>query len=289
MEQLFKLFDEDFQQMQICNLQTIKEEYNVEILKNIFNCIDLTSLKTDDNIESIKLFCTKVKYFQDRFADMPNVAAVCVYPVFAPVARKILSGTGVKKAVVSAGFPSSQTFAEIKAAETKQALDYGANEIDIVISVGEFLSGNYGQVAEEIKSVKWEMGNAKLKVILETGMLVTAENIWKASLIAMNCGADFIKTSTGKTDISATPEAGFVMLHAIKAFYEKKGKKVGFKPAGGIVTVEDAMIYWSLVKNILGDEWLNNNYFRIGASRLANNVLTEIERIKGSDIVVNYF
>ena len=289
MEQLFNQFDEDFKRMQSYKLPDIKEEYNTEILKNIFNCIDLTSLKTDDSKESIENFCNKVKDFQSHFNDMPNVAAICVYPVFTSVISKVLRGTEIGRAVVSAGFPTSQTFTEIKAAESKQAFDMGANEIDVVISVGEFLKGNYKYVADEIKSIKWETGNAKLKVILETGMLVSAENIWKASILAMDSRADFIKTSTGKTEISATPEAAWVMLNAIKAYYLKKEKKIGFKPAGGIVTVEDAMIYRSLVNFVLGEEWLNNNYFRIGASRLSNNILTEIEKLKGSNKVINYF
>jgi deoxyribose-phosphate aldolase len=289
MKELFDAYNEDFRQMPLWDPSNINKEYDIDILKNIFNCIDLTSLNTNDNKNSITFFCNKIKEFQTHFVDMPNVAAVCVYPVFATVISTVLRGTEVKKAVVSAGFPSSQTLIDIKIEETKLAVFNGANEIDIVISVGEFLDGNYDLVTEEIRKIKETTGKNKLKVILETGILNSQENIWKASLIAMDAGADFIKTSTGKHTVSATPDAAWVMTHAIKAFYEKTGKKIGFKPAGGIVTVDDAMMYWSIVKEVLCDSWLNNNLFRIGASRLANNVLTEIERLKGSDKVINYF
>jgi deoxyribose-phosphate aldolase len=291
MTDLFDTYDEYFRRLSLWNPSNIKinNEYNVDTLKNIFNCIDLTSLNTDDSKNKIKIFCNKVKDFQIYFPDMPNVAAVCVYPVFTDVINKALGDCKVQKAVVSAGFPSSQTFWEAKIAETKQSLFFGANEVDIVIPVGEFLEKNYDFTFLEISTIKKCTIDAKLKVILETGILNSTENIWKASLIAMDAGADFIKTSTGKLNISATPDAAWVMTHAIKAYYDKTGKKIGFKPAGGIVTVDDAMIYRSIVKEVLGDSWLNNNLFRIGASRLANNVLTEIEKIKGSDKVINYF
>lgn len=289
MTPLFDFFDEDFRQMPLWSPFDIEKKYDIDILKNIFSCIDLTSLNTNDSSNKIEDFCEKVKYFHSHFIDMPNVAAVCVFPVFASVLGNVLSGTGVGKAVVSAGFPTSQTFLDVKIEETKRALFFGADEIDIVISVGEFLENNYEFVAEEINAIKNITENAKLKVILETGALDSAENIWKASLIVMEAGADFIKTSTGKYAVAATPEAAWVMTHAIKAFNKKRKKKVGFKPAGGIVTVDDALIYWMIVDKVLGNEWLNNSYLRIGASRLANNVLTEIEKLKGSDKTVSYF
>ena len=291
MEHLLNTFIEHYKRMPLWNPSIIKnsEKYDANILRNIFNCIDLTSLNTEDNRDKIEKFCNKVKEFNSHFSDMPNVAAVCVYPVFADIINRNLAETDVKKAVVSACFPSSQTFLDIKIEETKKAISMGANEIDIVISVGEFLSHNYKFVAEEIRALKNVAGNAILKVILETGLLCSPENIWNASIIAMDSGADFIKTSTGKTNISATPEAAWIMTNAIKAFYLQTGKKVGFKPAGGIVTVEDAMIYRSIVKETLGDSHLNNRLFRIGTSRLANNVLTEIESLKGANKIVSYF
>ena len=291
MEHLLNAYIEDYKRMPLWNPSIIKNtgNYDENILKKIFNCIDLTSLNTDDNKNKIEKFCYKVKDFHSYFADMPNVAAVCVYPVFTDVINRILTETDVKKAVVSACFPSSQTFLNIKIEETRKAISLGTNEIDIVISVGEFLDNNYNSVAEEIRILKDIATDAKLKVILETGLLCSPENIWKASITAMESGADFIKTSTGKTNISATPEAAWVMTHAIKAFYNKTGKKIGFKPSGGIVSVEDAMIYLLIVKEVLGDNHLNNKLFRIGASRLANNVLTEIETLKGVDKKINYF
>ncbi|WP_262487090.1 deoxyribose-phosphate aldolase [Geofilum rubicundum] len=195
----------------------------------------------------------------------------------------------VNRAVVSASFPSAQTFLETKVEETKRAVFFGANEVDIVISVGEFLEGNYEFVGNEITTIKAVTGKAHLKVILETGALKDSASIWKASLLAMEAGADFIKTSTGKLSPAATPEAAWVMTHAIKAYAKKKSKMIGFKPAGGIATVEDALLYWAIQEQVLGEKWLSNNYFRIGASRLANQLLTEIEAMKGKQGDVSYF
>ena len=283
-------YEEDFKNIASWNPSLIEvRKTETGLLKRIFNSIDLTSLNSTDSINSISIFCKKVLEFPDKFHDMPNVAAVCVYPLFASVLAKFLNGTDVRKAVVSASFPSSQTFPEIKIEETKLALSNGADEIDIVIPVGEFLENNYEFVVEDIASIKDIMGNAKLKVILETGALGTGENIWKASILAMNAGADFIKTSTGKVNISATPEAAWIMTHAIKAHVRHTGAKIGFKPAGGISTVDEAILYWSIVENVLGEEWLNNNLFRIGASRLANNLLTEIEKLNGNSKAVSFF
>jgi deoxyribose-phosphate aldolase len=290
MNPLFDLFESDFKAMAAWNPVFIEPTTTTpELLKNIFSCIDLTTLNTTDSSNKVEDFCEKVLNFPTQFPDMPNVAAVCVYPVFASIPSAILKTTNVQRAVVSVGFPSSQTFLDVKVQETKRALFLGANEVDVVISVGELLEGNYEFVAEEIRAIKAVMGGAHLKVILETGALSSPENIWNASLVAMEAGADFIKTSTGKIAVSATPEAAWVMTHAIKAFEKNSQKKIGFKAAGGIVTVEDAKLYWGIVDKVLGEEWLNPQHFRIGASRLANNILTEMELLSASDKVIGYF
>lgn len=287
---LFELFEEDFKKIPVFNSEELQlPAKNADLLKQIFNCIDLTSLNTTDSSNDIEDFCEKVANFPKNFPDMPNVAAVCVYPVFASILASKLKNLSVNRAVVSASFPSSQTFLETKVEETKRALFFGANEVDIVISVGEFLEGNYEFVGNEIASLKAVAGKAHLKVILETGALQDAESIWKASLMAMEAGADFIKTSTGKMSPAATPEAAWVMTHAIKAYAKKKSRMVGFKPAGGIASVEDALLYWAIQEQVLGEKWLTNAYFRIGASRLANNLLTEIETINGHHQEVSYF
>jgi deoxyribose-phosphate aldolase len=269
---------------------SLKEVNNTDVLKLIFNCIDLTSLNTTDSAESITGFVNKVNSFADDYPDMPEVAAICVFPVFTPVLKSTLKRENVKKAVVSAGFPSSQTFTDVKKLETQRAVGFGADEVDIVLSVGEFLEGNYDFVYEEITAVKDVMKDAHLKVILETGALKEPEEIWMASLLSIEAGTDFIKTSTGKQQPAATPEAFYVMARAVKAFYEKTGKKIGLKAAGGISTSEDALVYYRIVKDVLGDEWLSNKLFRIGASRLANNLLSDIISIeKGEKTEIKYF
>ncbi len=263
---------------------------NIETLKLLFNCIDLTSLNTEDSADSIREFVDKVNDLSTHFKSVPQVAAMCVYPVFAPVLNGALKAKGVNIAVVSAGFPSSQTFSDVKKLETQRAIDFGANEVDIVISVGEFQEGNYEFVGEEISMIKAVMKDAHLKVILETGALKEMDEIWLASVLSMETGADFIKTSTGKQQPAATFEAAYVMLNAIKKHHKESGKMIGFKPAGGISTAEDALVYYQLVKDILGEEWLNNKYFRIGASRLANNLLTKIQNLEtGKTNEINYF
>lgn len=263
---------------------------NLEVLKTLFSCIDLTSLNTEDSADSIREFVDKVNAFDASYKDIPQVAAMCVYPVFTPVLKSALKAEGVNIAVVSAGFPSSQTFSDVKKLETERAVDFGADEVDIVISVGEFQDGNYEFVGEEIKLIKSVMKDAHLKVILETGALKEIEEIWFASFLAIESGADFIKTSTGKQQPAATFEAAYVMLNAIKLYHEKTGKKIGFKPAGGISTPEDALVYYQLVKEILGDEWLNNKLFRIGASRLANHLLSQIKTLEtGSTQEIKYY
>lgn len=259
----------------------VAENNTEEVKKLLFNCIDLTTLNSTDSDESVMKFTEKVNKFDDEFPDLKNVAAICVYPNFAEVVKNTLDVDGINIACVSAGFPSSQTFIEVKIAETAMALMEGADEIDIVISIGKFLSGDYETMCEEIQELKDTCKERHLKVILETGALKTASNIKKASILSMYSGADFIKTSTGKQQPAATPEAAYVMCEAIKEYYEKTGNKIGFKPAGGINTVNDALIYYTIVKEILGEEWLNNELFRLGTSRLANLLLSDI---KGEDI-----
>lgn len=281
-EELFKLYD--------CNLKDEKvkqdvekiisehfaENDNKEVYKQCLNQIDLTSLNGADTENQIIEMTNKVNNFKANFPDLPNVAAMCVYPALVPTVKSHLK-ENIGIAAVAAGFPSSQTFIEIKVAETAMAVLEGASEIDVVISIGKFLEGKYEEVYEELSEIKAACRDAHLKVILETGDLKTAENIKKASIIAMAAGADFIKTSTGKIPVAATPEATYVMCGAIKEWNEKNNAKVGYKPAGGISTTEDAVKHYSLVKEILGEEWLNNKLFRFGASRLANNLLSSIE------------
>ena len=266
-------------QVQVAALieKKVPENNTEEVKKFLFNCIDLTTLNTTDSDESVMRFTEKVNRFDDEFPDLKNVAAICVYPNFAQVVKDTLEVEGINIACVSGGFPSSQTFTEVKIAETAMALAYGADEIDIVIPVGAFLSGDYETMCEEIMELKETCKEHHLKVILETGALKTASNIKKASILSMYSGADFIKTSTGKQQPAATPEAAYVMCQAIKEYYEQTGNKVGFKPAGGINTVNDALIYYTIVKEVLGKEWLSNELFRLGTSRLANLLLSEIK------------
>ena len=237
--------------------------------------IDLTTLNGEDTTEKVEAMAQHVNEFEDHFPGVPNVAAMCVYPALVQTAADTLTEP-IGIAAVAAGFPASQTFIEIKVAEAAMAVAAGATEIDIVISIGKFLEGNYQEVFDEISEVKAAIQDAHLKVILETGALKTAENIYKASIIAMAAGADFIKTSTGKIDVAATPEAAVVMCQAIKMFYEKTGRKVGFKAAGGVKTPQDAALYYTIVEQILGEEWLTTDLFRIGASSAANNLLSAI-------------
>lgn len=256
--------------------EKVEENNTLEVKKLLFNCIDLTTLKCTDSEESVLKFTEKVNEFDEKYPDIKNVAAICVYPNFAKIVSQSLEVENVGIACVSGGFPSSQTFQEIKIAETAMAVHEGATEIDIVLSVGKFLSGDYEGVCDEIQELKSVCGDKHLKVILETGALNSAENIKKASILSMYSGADFIKTSTGKESPAATPEAAYVMCSTIKEYYAKTGRKIGFKPAGGINTVKDALVYYTIVKEVLGEEWLNNEYFRLGTSRLANLLLSEI-------------
>lgn len=246
-----------------------------EVLMRCFSFIDLTSLNATDTYDKIIGMMEKVNDFSKHFPQIPNVAAVCVYPALVPITRHTLRAPEVKIAAVGAGFPASQTFIEVKCDECKRTVDAGADEIDIVISLGAFLSNNYDKVQEEIMQIKKAIGRAHLKVILETGAL-NADQIAIASKISIEAGADFIKTSTGKMEPAATPEAAWIMCHTIKAHYEKTGEKIGFKPAGGMVTADEALVYYAIVKTVLGDSWLTPKLCRFGASRLANNLLTSI-------------
>lgn len=254
----------------------LEENNTKDVKKFLFHCIDLTTLKCTDSEPSVMQFTQRVNDFVDKYPDLDNVAAICVYPNMAEIVNDTLEADNVNIACVSGGFPSSQTFIEVKVAETSLALHAGADEIDIVISVGKFLSGDYEGMCDEIEELKDVCGEKHLKVILETGALATAENIKKASILSMYSGADFIKTSTGKEKPAATPEAAYVMCQAIKEYFLETGRKVGFKPAGGINTVEDALTYYTIVKEVLGKEWLNNELFRLGTSRLANLLLSDI-------------
>ncbi|KGF34623.1 deoxyribose-phosphate aldolase [Hoylesella buccalis] len=248
-----------------------------EVKKCLFGSIELTSLKCTDSDESIMAFTEKVNQFDTQYADLPHVATICVYPCFAQVVRDTLEVEGVEIACVSGSFPSSQALIEVKVAETALAVKDGATEIDIVMPVGKFLSGNYEEMCEDIQELKETCGDAAMKVILETGCLKTASNIKKASILSMYAGADYIKTSTGKEKVAATPEAAYVMCQAIKEYYDETGIQIGFKPAGGINSVMDALIYYTIVKEVLGEKWLTNKWFRLGTSRLANMLLSEIE------------
>lgn len=254
----------------------LEENRTPEVFRFIFSCIDLTTLNATDSTRSVAEFVERVNAFDEEHPDIRNVAAICVYPNFAEVVRTVLDVSDVRVACVSGGFPSSQTFPEVKMAETALAVAGGADEIDIVLNLGNFLDGDYEECCDEMIEQKHACRDARMKVILETGALKTAANIKKASILAMYCGADFIKTSTGKGYPGASLEAAYVMCQCIKEYYEQTGTMVGFKAAGGVRTVEDAVKYYCVVKAVLGEKWLTNEYFRLGASSLANNLLGAI-------------
>ena len=258
--------------------EKVPENDTMEVKKFLFGSIELTTLKTTDSEESVLAFTERVNDFDARYPDLPHVATICVYPCFARTVSQSLEVDGVEIACVSGSFPSSQALIEVKVAETALAVKDGATEIDIVMPVGKFLSGDYEGVADDISELKNACGkDVAMKVILETGCLGTAANIKKASILSMYSGADYIKTSTGKEKISATPEAAYVMCQAIREFYDETGIQIGFKPAGGINTVMDAITYYTIVKEVLGEKWLTNRWIRLGTSRLANLLLSEIE------------
>ena len=257
--------------------EKVPENDTMEVKKFLFGSIELTTLKTTDSEESVLAFTERVNDFDAQYPDLPHVATICVYPCFARTVSESLEVDGVEIACVSGSFPSSQALIEVKVAETALAVKDGATEIDIVMPVGKFLSGDYEGVADDISELKNACGkDVAMKVILETGCLGTAANIKKASILSMYAGGDYIKTSTGKEKISATPEAAYVMCQAIREFYEETGIQIGFKPAGGINTVMDAITYYTIVKEVLGEKWLINQWFRMGTSRLANMLLSEV-------------
>lgn len=248
-----------------------------EVRRFLLSSIDLTTLSTEDNETSVTAFTRRVNDFENQYPQYPHVAAICVYSNFAEVVKTNLDVEGVDVCVVAGCFPSSQTFQAVKVADVAMAVEAGADEVDIVLNVGNFLDKNYEDVCDEIIELKHAARHARLKVILETGCLKSAELIRNASLLAMYSEADFIKTSTGKIYSGASPEAAYVMCQCIKEYYQTSGRKVGFKAAGGVRTTEDALGYYAIVKSVLGDEWLNNDLFRLGASSLANNVLSSLE------------
>lgn len=262
---------------QIQQLGTVRaEDISGEIKRQIFSLIDLTSLSEKDNAENIGRMCDQVNLLTESYPDLPSPAAICVYPELVQIVKAKLSNPLVNIASVGAGFPSSQTFLELKLKEVELALEAGADEIDVVLSVGKFLLGLHEEVFEEIREIKEVMGAQHLKVILETASLPNLNEVRKASMLAMDAGADFIKTSTGKSSGGASPDAFMVMAQAIKDFYSKTGKKIGIKPAGGISTVDDAYLYFRIVETVLGQDWIDTEKFRIGASRLANHLIRDV-------------
>lgn len=256
--------------------EKVHENDTLEVKKFLMGSVELTTLKTTDSEDSVLAFTERVNQFDEQYPELPHVATICVYPCFAKTVSETLEVDGVEIACVSGSFPSSQALIEVKVAETALAIKDGATEIDIVMPVGKFLSGNYEEVADEISELKNVCGEKKMKVILETGCLKTAANIKKASILSMYAGADYIKTSTGKLEPAATPEAAYVMCQAIKEYYDKTGIQIGFKPAGGLNTVMDAITMYTIVKEVLGEKWLTNQWFRMGTSRLANLLLSEV-------------
>lgn len=258
------------------NLTTMTE---LEAYQLVLNCIDLTTLEGSDTHQRVEELCQKASSFSKLGNNFPNTAAVCVYPVFIQTAKKALEGKGINVACVAGAFPAGQSPIHVKVAEVKYAIAEGADEVDMVISRGSFLEGDYTKVYNEIAAIKEACGETHLKVILETGELMTPKNIYHASEIAIKAGADFIKTSTGKVPVNATPEAMYVMLLAIKTHFDKTGVKIGIKPAGGIADAEGSLIYIKLVETILGKEWLNNKMLRFGASRLADKIVDKIKSI----------
>lgn len=258
--------------------EKVPENDTMDVKKFLFGSIELTTLKTTDSDTSVLAFTERVNDFDNEYPDLPHVATICVYPCFAKTVSESLEVDGVEIACVSGSFPSSQARIEVKVAETALAVADGATEIDIVLPVGKFLSGDYEGVCDDIAEMKAACGESvPMKVILETGALKTASNIKKASILSMYAGADYIKTSTGKMEPAATPEAAYVMCQAIKEYYDETGIQIGFKPAGGINSVMDAIIYYTIVKEVLGEKWLTNKWLRLGTSRLANMLLSELQ------------
>ena len=251
---------------------------NTEVYKFCYSSIDLTTLSCNDSDESVTEFAKKAVEFYDKYPEIPNVASICIYPSFVETVGLAVGDSPMRITSVAGGFPAAQTFLEVKSLEVAMAVENGADEVDIVLNVGKMLKGHYDEAANEVEVLRKEAGSdVVLKVIIESGALKTPELIRRASLLSMEAGADFVKTSTGKIDVAATPEAAVVMCHAIKDYYEKTGRKVGFKAAGGVRTPQEAVLYYTIVKEILGDEWITTDLFRIGASSAANNILSAIE------------
>lgn len=257
---------------------------NNDVYKFCYSAIDLTTLSCTDSQESVQAFVRKAVEFYEKYPHIPNVASICVYPSFVETVGLEIDGTPMRITSVAGAFPSSQSFVEVKALEVAMAIESGADEIDIVLNPGLMLAGHEAEAASEVELLREEAKDVVLKVIIESGALKTPELIRRASLVAMFAGADFVKTSTGKIDIAATPEAAFVMCNAIKDYYNLTGRKVGFKAAGGVKTPEDAALYYTIVEEVLGEEWLTTDLFRIGASSAANNLISAIE-----DKVTKYF
>ena len=269
-------------EMIAANMENIATE---QVYKDCFSMMDLTTLKTDDTPASVTKLVEKVNAFHNTFPEWPYPASVCVYSNFASTVKEVRKGD-FNITVVSACFPSSQSFLEVKLREVEMAVEQGADEVDIVLALNAFLAGDYESAAEEIRQVRRVIDETAgkqgrkvhLKVILDTGLLKTPENIAEASFLAMEAGADFIKTSTGKVDINATPQSAYVMCECIAKYYSATGKKIGFKPAGGISSAADALCYYSIVASLLGKEWLNKELFRFGVSRVANSILSAVEQ-----------
>ena len=289
-EQALSLYPTDINDEEVkAQVARIMEEKvpqnNTEAVKRfLLGSVELTSLKATDNDESILKLTEKVNAFDNDYPTLPHVATICVYPCFAGIVSESLEVDGVEVACVSGNFPSSQALLDVKCVETALAINDGATEIDMVMSVGRFLAGDYETVCDEIQQIKEACREHPLKVILETGLLGKASLIKKASILAMYAGADYIKTSTGKEKPAATPEAAFVMCQTIKEYYEQTGIRIGFKPAGGMNTIEDALVYYTIVKEVLGEEWLTNRMFRLGTSRLCNLLINDLLKAE-----INYF
>jgi len=270
--------------------RSIKKESKIRALKLALSMIDLTTLEGKDSLGKVRQLCYKASHLHDQFSNLPQVAAVCMYPNMVEVAKKALKSSSIKIAAVATAFPSGMATLEAKLNEVKSVVDAGVDEVDMVMSRGRFLQGDYSYVFDEVAKVKNTCGQAHLKVILETGELITLDNVRKASDLAMNAGADFIKTSTGKVKPAATPSVVLVMLEAIRDFYKRTGKIVGMKPAGGISTAKLAIQYLVMVRETLGQEWLTPDRFRFGASSLANDILMQIvKQSTGIYQSINYF
>ncbi len=281
-EEMLKLYDTQVNDADVqaavaqITAEKVPQNNTHEVKKFLLGSIELTTLSTTDTEEKVLQMVEKVNQFDRDYPDLPHVAAICVYPVFTELVSNSLEVDGVAITNVSGNFPSSQARMEVKVAETQLAIADGATEIDIVMPVGKFLSEDYEGVCDDINELKQACGDVPMKVILETGDLGNGSNIMKAALLSMYAGANYIKTSTGKEKVSATPEAAYVMCQAIKAYYDKTGIQIGFKPAGGINSVMDAITYYTIVKEVLGEKWLTNQWFRMGTSRLTNLLLSEI-------------